>query len=66
MTLLWVDPPSGWRYGFPKLFDKDAGIMMNDWLIKEGYPAAEATNLPWVRMWEPTEEECAEYLSKTL
>ena len=35
-----IDPPSGWKYGFPKELPKDIqepeGI--NDWLISEGYP----------------------------
>jgi len=32
----WVDPPSGWMYGFPKKWDGNGEI--NDWLIQEGYP----------------------------
>lgn len=33
-----VDPPSGWRYGFPKLYDPACGLSMEEWLTKEGYP----------------------------
>ena len=37
-----VDPPSGHRYGFPKLYDpkKEEGTMF-DWLVREGYPQSE-------------------------
>jgi len=40
---LWIDPPSGWKYGFPKLMSKedvqDQNLNFHEWLIKEGYPA---------------------------
>jgi hypothetical protein len=35
----WVDPPDGWRFGFPKEVPYD--IPMNkigDWMIMHGYP----------------------------
>lgn len=41
MTKTWViDPPSGWKYGFPKAVP--AGVMKNDsllrlWLTGEGH-----------------------------
>ena len=36
---IWVDPPSGWRFGFPKIYDpmKD-NPNINDWIIEQGYP----------------------------
>ena len=34
----WVDPPSGWRYGFPRLYDPQADGNMTEWLISHGYP----------------------------
>lgn len=34
----WVDPPAGWRYGFPKLYDPLNDGLMADWLIANGYP----------------------------
>lgn len=44
---LMVDPPSGWRYGFPKPYFKNA-IKDNDelkaWLVSEGYPQREIDN----------------------
>lgn len=36
----WVDPPSGWRYGFPKLYDPAKDGPMREWLVKSGYPKA--------------------------
>lgn len=52
---IWVDPPSGWRYEFPKIFDpkKDGDIM--GWMVSSGYPREEieklGTNFYW-RAWE--------------
>lgn len=37
----WVDPPEGWRYGFPKMLDDDyftMGENTTPWFIKHGYP----------------------------
>ena len=34
----WVDPPSGWRYGFPKLYDPATDGDMRAWMIRHGYP----------------------------
>jgi hypothetical protein len=34
----WVDPPSGWRYGFPKLYDPACDGDMTAWMIRHGYP----------------------------
>lgn len=37
----WIDPPSGWKYGFPKPFDADPGQAVDDWLLENGYPQSE-------------------------
>ena len=34
----WVDPPSGHRYGFPRLYDPQADGDMTEWMIANGYP----------------------------
>lgn len=34
----WVDPPSGWKYGFPRLYDPAKDGQMRLWLVKNGYP----------------------------
>jgi hypothetical protein len=34
-----IDPPSGWRYGFPKEIPDDVDVTdVNAWLIENGYP----------------------------
>jgi hypothetical protein len=35
---VWVDPPSGHMYGFPKIWDPNENPDFLDWLVKEGYP----------------------------
>lgn len=36
-----IDPPGGWRYGFPKPLILGEGQTLHDWLIENGYPQAE-------------------------
>ena len=58
-----IDPPGGWRYGFPKeftLLDRDVGDpQMNDWLLENGYPQKEIDvfkgRVP-CRFWEEEEK----------
>jgi hypothetical protein len=57
---IWIDPPSGWRYGFPKIWDPEVnGTDIQAWIIREGYPESEILSLGkyfhW-RSWEATEE----------
>lgn len=33
-----VDPPSGWRWGFPKEFRPNPGQTLKSWMVQEGYP----------------------------
>jgi hypothetical protein len=50
----YVDPPVGWKYGFPKVFDTEIDGVMREWLIKEGYPEEEINKYGedfHVRMW---------------
>jgi hypothetical protein len=35
---IWVDPPEGWKYGFPAIYDPDTDGQMSDWIISKGYP----------------------------
>ncbi|NBP04269.1 MAG: hypothetical protein EBU90_30100 [Proteobacteria bacterium] len=56
---VWIDPPSGWRYGFPKIYDPDCGMPVMDWLVSEGYPQAEIDALGQVfftRSWGVDED----------
>lgn len=34
----YVDPPEGWRWGFPKLYDPATDGDMRAWMIRSGYP----------------------------
>tara|TARA_R110000751_G_scaffold124294_1_gene225432 strand:- start:11031 stop:11222 length:192 start_codon:yes stop_codon:yes gene_type:complete len=50
-----ADPPSGWKYGFPKRLPADRMGDTNKWLVEEGYPEWEIDNLGeyfYVRYWE--------------
>lgn len=34
-----IDPPSGWKYGFPKEIPEDVTEdQLGDWLLNNGYP----------------------------
>lgn len=55
---LWVDPPSGWQYGFPKIWDDQEEPDMTKWLSDNGYPESE--KCPYVRMWNVEEKENTE------
>jgi hypothetical protein len=36
--MIWVDPPEGWRYGFPAIYDPEKDGQMSDWIVRKGYP----------------------------
>lgn len=38
MKRTMIDPPSGWRYGFPKELTVTEDENINEWLVKNGYP----------------------------
>lgn len=40
MKVKVIDPPSGWKYGFPKMIPNYV-TDVKDWLIKNGYPQSE-------------------------
>ena len=55
-----IDPPSGWKYGFPKTFDTEKDGNMHEWLVANGYPQEEIEDLGeyfFVRQWLTDEEE---------
>ena len=43
MTLIY-DPPSGWRYGFPKTYLPLEGETLVETLLRDGYPQYEIDN----------------------
>ena len=61
-----VDPPSGWRWGFPKVYDRvEHGDDVIAWLVREGYPQAEIDRMGdhfYVRQWPVEEEDRAPYV----
>ena len=48
MATIWIDPPSGWKYGFPKEIPLETKIEGEDavkaWLLANGYPQYEIDN----------------------
>jgi hypothetical protein len=62
---VWVDPPSGWKYGFPKLWDCQGSLQ--EWLVREGYPKREIDSCNgyfYVRQW--TDEDLNRQVSQGL
>jgi hypothetical protein len=57
MAKYWVDPPQGYLYGFPKIYDPDKDDMIHDWLIDNGYPERDVYS-DWftVRTWSVGEK----------
>jgi hypothetical protein len=42
---LLYDPPSGWKYGFPKPYVPLEGESLNNTLLRDGYPQHEIDRL---------------------
>ena len=42
---VWVDPPSGWKYGFPRQAPYPLPDNMIEWVIEQGYPRVEVESL---------------------
>ena len=38
---MMIDPPSGWRYGFPARYNKEEHGDMGEFLAQRGYPRDE-------------------------
>lgn len=55
-----IDPPSGWKYGFPKPLPKDREEDVLVWLVEQGYPQSKIDELGdyfICRYWEEDENE---------
>jgi hypothetical protein len=49
-----IDPPSGWKYGFPKPIPDDIKDVIS-WLVENGYPQEEIDKLGehfYCRYWD--------------
>ena len=52
-----VDPPSGWKYGFPKELPENV-VDFRQWLIDNGYPESEVDfGMKYCRQWKQKVEE---------
>lgn len=54
MKVTMCDPPSGWKYGFPKPIPEDIEDT-KAWLVENGYPQEEINKCGehfYVRYWE--------------
>lgn len=54
-----IDPPSGWRYGFPKSIPDDVKDV-NKWLVENGYPEELIDELGeyfYCRYWEEKSDD---------
>ena len=56
MKTLIIDPPNGWKYGFPKPVHNevlDSKENLANWLIEQGYPKKDIPlALKYSRYWE--------------
>jgi hypothetical protein len=55
-----IDPPSGYRYGFPKECTAKEGQSHYDWLIEQGYPKVLIDSMGdyfFCRYWEEEVED---------
>jgi hypothetical protein len=37
-NMMWVDPPEGWKFGFPAIYDPEKDGQMSEWIVRKGYP----------------------------
>lgn len=57
---IWVDPPSGWKYGFPKIYDPASDGDVMEWIIRCGYPQKEVDSCGdhfYTRQWHAEDPE---------
>ena len=55
----WVDPASGWMYGFPKIYDADNDEDFQEWLVANGYPK-KCVDIGYCRWWKAEEGDGSE------
>ncbi len=52
-ALTMVDPPSGWKYGFPKAYNKEKDGTLEEFYLHHGYPEKEIElALKYTRIWK--------------
>lgn len=63
----FIDPPSGWQYGFPKIIPEDRRYDSLTWLVEQGYPEKlieEYGEHFYCRYWERPDDEIEETKTK--
>lgn len=54
---LMIDPPGGWRYGFPKRIPREHQSRTLEWLVEQGYPKELISPTGfYCRYWETDDE----------
>jgi hypothetical protein len=59
-----IDPPSGWKYGFPKPIPEDRRYDSLTWLVEQGYPQHLIDDLGehfYCRFWEHPDTTIDDY-----
>lgn len=60
MSKVYCDPPMGWQYGFPMVWDQDQFPDLNTWLVSNGYPKSMIEKLGdrfYCRFWDAEEDD---------
>jgi hypothetical protein len=53
MSNMMIDPPEGWRYGFPRGYDGAKDGTMREFLLSHGYPLKDVDfALQYMRCWQ--------------
>ncbi len=47
----YIDPPAGWKYGFPCVFDPEPGETTEEFLRRKGYPEDHMHLIKYSRHW---------------
>jgi hypothetical protein len=37
---VWIDPPEGWKFGFPAIYDPETDGQIREWIVNKGYPVS--------------------------
>ena len=54
-----IDPPTGWRYGFPRVYDDARDGPIDQFLLDHGYPAKDVEfALQYMRSWPVEDQPC--------
>ena len=69
MSRLWVDPPEGWKHGFPAIYDSETDGQMSEWIVNKGYPVQTIKEYgeQWhIRCWSAEEPDEKKYPDKDI